>query len=1292
MRKALEDGRSARDKLDQERDAPETAQRQLLASVSCLSVALCAVVSHEHADKLHLTPDTPPTSGAGGAGAGAGATAAVSTGTGSVASTLTLAEGIVVAAAQHPDRVRPLIGTRDKVAAARRVISAAVEKVGESPAKPDIAGALGSASSALIVTDTLRALVWCGFDAEAVVAQGVKSTTKLVTAVTALEARTSSIPSTSQPRNNKDFGRTLRMPSPRNSQTDEVELDHHVQKLVAQLIELQAKLADAEQAMEARGDPGSPTKSSPTLGAQGTPALVRKLRAAVRYAKDVVPASEIISAFFQDSNHKQAPRSPAVVLAPPWKSDKPRTLKGVGRSQSMTAARMGLSIATTTSDGTTVAPVWHYLSSHIVSQFEGSVGIVQQAMARVEECQRGLGALETLMKKAVSGQRDFVRQGLQAALTDLEDAKFEYEVAKRKAAGDPAKEAKLKQAKAVLDEASAAVALAVALDAKLATAEHASPAELLAVVSAVAEACALVPLAGNAVAVAAGKRPPDTALSARLPKTVDEAKERMQEAEQSVDALRQRLVELNRRAEEDGDDAARAAAVACAQALELAEAELVAAKQEMSEIDTTTPEGKAAFVARCARATAKIDMITATASGIRRAVAGTGEEGDKEDAPSAWGGMAPQEANAVKRFNAASNKFADLMKAAQARATSDDSRDVQSLAVQDAIVRVEASMKKAEAAREEARRVGPAVLNSPEGADVLNGFTIAVADVVMSLHSLEETLDEAKAADAAKAAAKDAKARVKLGETFAENKGRLAGRGLAGLIKGGHSSSVAALLDKPLGKQNSNMGGGKNGKAMSKAVNALVGLPTIAALIRAKNRMRYGKEFAGLVARLKVAGTTYNHLIKTLRAAQMDKLPLEVGLPLREKLKQSTTTLRIADLSIPTPAERALNPPTIDQIVKFEGQVRQAAMRVAAFERALGLSMKQLAIIAAEEAKRVEEAKRAAADNWRRLKSFKSNVSQRSRYRGNRSRERDRDRRGRDRNRSPTRSERDRDRESRSRSRDRDRDRDRGGDRDRDRGGDDDWLTRRTNQIRSRKNLIRQSSNASAASGGEWDDHGRQRNRNLRPINSFQKVVAAAAGAGGGAGAGGDALHKKRSSQSLGSDTSSSQRSPKTARSVATLWKLDDASVASGALTSRSSASSVYSEADMLCVCCGALQLSLCPLSPVVTCLCVVLRFAVPTNATAIVSVIVSESESEPAGCVEESEMMALLAKSLSACRERCGCQHTCKSGAAHVVIVSCCCRRGLVIRRKSVSKQCVAPASHSGRCRYSRPCVVVVV
>jgi len=846
---------------------------------------------------------------------------------------------------------------------------------------------------------------------------------KLMAAVSNLESVTTpAIPSTPQPRNNFDFGRTLRMPSPRNMQTDEAELDLRVQVLLSRLADMHARVGEAQVALSLRREEEQSTGRSSKRQALATNALV----VALDNVAVLLPSCDTIASFFQDSNHQQpaSHQSSASTLGGPH-SDSALSL-GISGKTDLTAASEGTS-------GVVVAPVWHYLSSHIVDQLDGNMAVLQQAVDKVELQREELAALEQLVTGAVTAQRALVQSGLQSALTDLEDAKFEcvfgrdcvfwcwlsvrassvmtvflfcrYEVAKRQANGDPELEEKLKQAKTALDAAAAAVQRATALDAELLEGGAATPEELLSVVAAVAEALAAVPLATAAVTTASGKEPSATILRA-APRTVQEAQTRLKEASATVVAMRERLVELTAKANA-GDDAARAAAHVLRTAVAAAEKELAECATACAGFDPARPKQAALLIRRMATTASKVEMVMASADSIQRAVApGAFPEGNLVvSSPSGrWGRMPVQEANALKRFNAASKSFAKALAAAKARATSDDSRDALSLAVQDAIVQVEERMKEAAAARTRARRASGADGTSADTQGGLNAFTIAVADVVMSLGNLEQVLEEAQQADRTKAAARKARADAALERESA--KAAAAGAGGAGAGAGAGSapgggrtdtgtraspvprhppalppahsnlamlqtSSVRALVDRPMALRHStspNGGRGRASRSMSQTVNALVGLPTFAMLIRAKNRMRYGKEFAGLVARLKVAGKTYDKLIKTLRAAQMDKLPLEVGLPLREKLKQSTTSLRIADLSIPTPAERALNPPTIDNIMKFETKVRAASMRVAAFEQALGKSMEQLDEIAAAEARKRmhREKRRREKEEWLR--------------------------------------------------------------------------------------------------------------------------------------------------------------------------------------------------------------------------------------------------------------------------------------------------------------------------------------
>lgn len=834
---------------------------------------------------------------------------------------------IVASGSQAPTGLLAL----DSIQAARSVIGAALDKYGEQPPRSEISVAIWTTRSAVASADALACVLFGAKDdvpeALGLLQEHLQDMKTCADELQEYVSRSQHTPRVAAARRamaaagmgvglGAEFGQSLRLPTPRK-QGEEKSVDRRVEDLCKQTASAEAALM--QLAVELRTDE--------------TLAESVDIVQDVALARDLLPAADLVNSSFND--YKKRNDASAIP----------------------------------------VLPVWHHLGNHIVSQFEGAVTIFANAVRAAQGRARALVAATNLMRRTFGTHSASLINGLKVAVADLEDAKFDLEVARRKAVelalakGGPEAAAKVEaefarvraQLDAAVQEAEDTEKALIALgkqpivDAQQFLDIVQRAAAVTGSVNAVGgELGALAERAGvsvagsrwlNAARVTLGDADGIVkAITERVEKYESLLREAQAEAaaeaagpdfgltEQEVDQFGSKSSAGATEASGDesgaprnrnslANDTATTAASLHVAADALAQAKRVAAAARAAvqaatgagfKMDAVRSSGQPVAAAIDAALNARV--VVKMLLGAGEAVAGvarneSGSSAARLLAASSEARISVQETNALKRYNLAAEQFGELVLRAKARPTANDDKDAMSLRVQDAIAGVKKAMGVAEAARGEVRSSAEASADGAADSDCLNKLTFAVANVVMKKDELKSLLDEAVAEDAARAAEKKAQASQK----------KPLRRGSAGNITGAgdgpqSKSLAAALID-------GHMGRGRK-RAPSRAVNALLDLGNVHMLIRAKNRMRYGKEFAGLVSRLKVAGATYQRLINKLRGASMSQLPASVGEPLALKLRKATTSLKIADLSIPTPQERAENPPTKAQISKFEEQVR----------------------------------------------------------------------------------------------------------------------------------------------------------------------------------------------------------------------------------------------------------------------------------------------------------------------------------------------------------------------------------
>lgn len=86
---------------------------------------------------------------------------------------------------------------------------------------------------------------------------------------------------------------------------------------------------------------------------------------------------------------------------------------------------------------------------------------------------------------------------------------------------------------------------------------------------------------------------------------------------------------------------------------------------------------------------------------------------------------------------------------------------------------------------------------------------------------------------------------------------------------------------------------------------------------------------------LKTTSFHYRALITKLRTADMQSLPLEPGVPLKQALRKATGALRSADKALPLPCDRVRRPTRPAVAIALDRRIRRAAVAVVIFERAL---------------------------------------------------------------------------------------------------------------------------------------------------------------------------------------------------------------------------------------------------------------------------------------------------------------------------------------------------------------------
>lgn len=255
-------------------------------------------------------------------------------------------------------------------------------------------------------------------------------------------------------------------------------------------------------------------------------------------------------------------------------------------------------------------------------------------------------------------------------------------------------------------------------------------------------------------------------------------------------------------------------------------------------------------------------------------------------------------------------------------------------------------------------------LEAPENAQICEAYETAKSAIreADAKHREMETANAAQAAWFFETPLDDAQQQLTLAVARAvvlvDGMGHLLDAAATGLNGGEGLSATQAMLEE-LGATAGGMTYQRGGLVSKKSLHKYAfmkssdGVKGYAQRLRRIQIERFSAKFAQLVGQVKDCGTHYKHLIDDIRRANMGNLPVEVGLPLKQALQTATSALREADLGLPTPEERALRPPTLDQVKELAETVRSASIKVYLFERAMQVAVKEL--------REQEEAEKAAA-------------------------------------------------------------------------------------------------------------------------------------------------------------------------------------------------------------------------------------------------------------------------------------------------------------------------------------------